>query len=63
MCQVSLGLKEAVIGAHDFKLNFALKPLNINVSRSAAPKQAVVPASLYNSNVKYSYLNVFLKLN
>ena len=38
------------MGAHDFKLNkvplFALKPVNINVSRSAAPKQAVVPASL-----------------
>ena len=30
--------------------------MNNNVSRSAAPKQAVVPASLYNSDVKYSYL-------
>ena len=30
---------------------------------TAASKQAVVPASLYNSDVKYLYLNVFLKLN
>ena len=36
------------MGTHDFKLNkvpfFARKPVNINVSRSAAPKQALVPA-------------------
>ena len=54
------------MGAHDFKLSkvplFALKPVNINVSRYVAPKQVVVPASLYNSDVKYPYLNVFLKL-
>ena len=39
------------MGAHDFKLNkvplFARKPVNINVSRSAAPKLALVPASRY----------------
>ena len=35
-----LGLKEVQMGAHDFKLNkvpfFALKSVNINVSRFAA---------------------------
>ena len=38
------------MGAHDFKLNMvpfpALKSVNINVSRSAAPKLALVPANL-----------------
>ena len=49
LCQVSLGLKEVQMGAHDFKLNkvpfFSLKSVNINVSRSAARKLALVPAS------------------
>ena len=49
LCQVSLEFKEVQIGAHDFKLNKvpfpALKSVNINVSRSAAPKLALVPAS------------------
>ena len=49
MCQASLGLVEVQMGAHDFKLNkvpfSALKSVNINVSRSAAPKLALVPAS------------------
>ena len=40
------------MGAHDFKLNkvlfSALKLVNINVSLSAAPKLALVPASRYN---------------
>ena len=44
------------IGAHDFKLNkvplFALKSVNINVSRSAAPKLALVPASCFMCDVK-----------
>ena len=44
------------MGAHDFKLNkvayFALKSVNINVSMSAAPKLAHVPASRY-----YCYVN------
>ena len=47
--QVSLGLKEVQMGAHDFKINmvllFARKPGNINVSRSAAPKPALMSAS------------------
>ena len=51
--QVSLGLKEVQIGAHDFKLNmvplFARKPGNVNVSRSAAPKLALVPASRFTA--------------
>ena len=42
--------------AHDFKHNkvplFARKPWNINVSRSAAPILALVPASHYNCDVK-----------
>ena len=41
--------------AHDFKLNnvplFALKSAQINVSLSAAPKLALVQASLYFSDV------------
>ena len=44
------------MGAHDFKLNkvpfSALKEVNINVSRSPAPKLALVPASRYNRDVK-----------
>ena len=51
LCQVSLGLKEVQMGAHDFKLKmfiFLLKrPVNINVLRSAAPKIALVSASRY----------------
>ena len=51
MCQVSLGLKQVQMGAHDLKLNklplLALKSVNINVSLSAAPKLALVPASNY----------------
>ena len=51
LCQVSLGLKEFQMGAHDFKLYkvplFARKQVNIYVSRSAAPKLALVPASRY----------------
>ena len=43
-------------GGHDFKLNmmplFACTPGNINVSRSAAPKLALVPASRYYCDVK-----------
>ena len=40
------------MGAHDVKDKkvplFARKPVNINVSRSAFPKLALVPASSYN---------------
>ena len=43
-------------GAHDFKLKKVpfptLKKGNINVSRSAAPELALVPASRYNCDVK-----------
>ena len=53
--------------AHDFKLNKvpfpALTSLNINVSRSAAPKLALVPASRYNCNVNESNLNVRVKFH
>ena len=42
--------------AHDFKLKKvpfpSLKKVNINVSRSAAPELALVPASRYNCYVK-----------
>ena len=65
LCQVSLGLKEVQMGAHDFKLNkvppFALKSVNINVSLSAAPKLALVPARRYDCNVNWSYHNVCAK--
>ena len=44
------------MGAHDFKLKKVpsptLKKVNINVSRSAAPELALVPASRYNYDVK-----------
>ena len=55
------------MGAHDFKLNkmpfSALKSININVSGSAAPKLALVPASHYNCDVKHSNLNVCAKFH
>ena len=55
------------MGAHDFKLNrvplFARKPLNFNVSKSAAPKLALVPASCYNCDVKQSTLKVCAKFH
>ena len=55
------------MGAHDIKLNkvslFALKSVNINVSLSAAPKLALVPASRYNCNVNWSYYNVCAKFH
>ena len=46
------------MGAHDFKLIevalFSRKSVNINVSLSAAPKLALVPASRYNCDVNWS---------
>ena len=55
------------MGAHDFKLNkvplFSLKSVNIDVSRSAATKLALVPASRYNCIVKLSNLDVCAKFN
>ena len=67
LCQVSLGLKKVQMGANDFKLNkvpfSALKLVNINVSRSAVPKLALVPASHYNCDVKWSYHNVCAKFH
>ena len=55
------------MGDHDFKLNKvpfpALKSVNINVSRSAAPELALVPASRYNCDVKESKLNVCAKFH
>ena len=54
------------MGAHDFKPKKVpfptLKKVNINVSRSAAPKLALVPASCYMCDVKQSNLNVCAKL-
>ena len=53
--------------AHDFKLYFvpffARKLTNFNVSRSAAPKIALVPASCYNCDVKASNLKVCAKFH
>ena len=55
------------MGARDFKLIqvplFTLKSVNINVSLSAAPKLAFVPASRYYCNVNWSYHNVCAKFN
>ena len=53
--------------AHDYKLIkvplFSRKSLNINVSLSAAPKLALVPASHYYCNVNWSYHNVCAKFH
>ena len=55
------------MGAHDFKLNkvplFTLKSVNINVSLSAAPKLALVPASCYMCDVMLSNLKVCAKFH
>ena len=55
------------MGAHDFKFNKvpfpALKSVNMIVSRSAARKQALVPASRYNCDVKESNFNVCAKFH
>ena len=53
--------------AHDIKYNivplFARKPVKFNVSRSAAPKLALVPASCNSCNIKQSNLNVCAKFH
>ena len=55
------------MGAHDFKLIkvplSSRKSVNINVSRSAAPKLDLVPASRYYCNVNWSYHNVCAKFH
>ena len=55
------------MGAQDFKLYnvpfFARKPVNFNVSRSAATKLALVPASCYMCDVKQSNLKVCAKFH
>ena len=67
MCKVSLGLKEVQMGDHDFKLIkvplFSRKSVNINVSLSAAPKLALVPASRYYCDVNWSNHNVCAKFH
>ena len=53
------------MGAHDFKLIkvplFSRKSVNINVSLSAAPQLALVPASSYYCDVNLSNHNVCAK--
>ena len=53
------------MGAHDLKLNkvplSSRKSVNINVSMSAAPQLALVPASRYYCDVNWSYYNVCAK--
>ena len=53
--------------AHGHKLNqgllFAKKRTNINVSRSAAPKLALLTANRYNCGVKYIYVNAPAKFH
>ena len=55
------------MGAHDFKLYnvpfLAQKPVNFNVSRSAAPKLALVPTSRYICDLKQSNLKVCAKFH
>ena len=53
--------------AHDFKLNnvplCSRKTVNINVSLSAAPKLALVPASRYYCDVNWLNHNVCAKFH
>ena len=67
LCQVSLGLKEVQMEAHDFKLIkvplFSRKSVNINVLLSAAPKLALVPASRYYCDVNWSNHNICAKFH
>ena len=55
------------MGTHDFKYNkaplFGRKTGNINISMSAAPKLALVPANSYYCDVIWSYRNVCVKFN
>ena len=55
------------MGAHDFKVIkvplFSRKSVNINVSLSAAPKLALVPASRYFFDVRRSNHNVCAKFH
>ena len=55
------------MGAYDFKHYnvplFARKLVNFNVSKSAALKLALVPASCYNSDINQSNLNICAKFH
>ena len=55
------------MGVHDFKLIkvplFSRKSVNINVSLSAVPKLALMPASRYYCDVNLSYHNVSAKFH
>ena len=55
------------MGTHDIKYNnvpvFARKQRDINISMSAAPKLALVPASRYYRDVTWSYHNVCAKFH
>ena len=67
MYQVSLGLKEVQMVAHDFKYNkvplFAKKSGNMKNSMSASPKLDVVPASRCYCDVNWPYFNVCAKFH
>ena len=60
-------IEEVQMAAHDVKQNkvptFARKSVNTNVSLSAAPELAFVPASRYYCDVNWSYLNVCAKFH
>ena len=55
------------MGAYDFKLYnvpfSARKPVNFNVSRSAAQKLALVPVNCYMCDIKQSNLKVCAKFH
>ena len=55
------------MGTHDFKYNnvphFARKPGDINISMSAVPKLALVPASHYYRDETWSYHNACAKFH
>ena len=58
-----IGIEEVQMGVHVLKLNkgfpFARKPLNINVSRSASSKLALVTSSHYNCDIKEPYVSLY----
>ena len=60
-------IERASDGDHDFRYNnvplFARKTGKINITMSAAPKLALVPARRYYCDVTWSYHNVCAKFH
>ena len=67
MCQVSLGLKEVQMGAHDFENNkvplFDKKNREHQLFDVCCPETSSWPASRYYCDVNWSYHNVCAKFH